>query len=319
MRKLLYYRNRFVRNRVIIIFGFFVVLAFSQFPYIKQSINVGHYASSPRVYNYAELEEALKINGSAKITTDFLQETGVYLGLTDQSVVQYTYSYTNFSNHFLIIAQEGSKDQQLNFSKPRDIVVRSAPQEGHYDAHQLIISEFANLLEVPRKSIEGEFHPHTLILSAMRPHLQIAMYGLLSVFVIGMSIVILLYRSVTTGITSSVNFYHLETIDANINDTISNTRRLLIIKDYIIYKPTLNFDKQSIFIKDVTIVGIKRFLNRFEVVICLDAYPEPLHLYLNKQEAFLILEVLKMYEVDYIRDDKYASIELWHLDPYRKS
>lgn len=319
MRTILAYRNGYVKKRVLLISAFFAFLMFSQFPYIKEFIQVGQYAKTPKVYTYAEFQQALELNGAAKISTSFLENTGVFLGFDDESVVEYTYSYTNFSNHFLIIAQEGNKDHQLRFTeKKRDIVVSLKDSSKHYDAHQLIIEEFANLLEVPRRNIETDFYPHTLVLTSMRPHLQISMYGMITLLSVGMLTIILLYRHVTVGITKSLNFYHLNAIDENIDEVISESSKMLIIKDYIIYKKTLDFDKQSIYIPDITIAGIKKFLYRYEVVLCLDAYAEPIHLYLSKKDVFVILEILKVYQVDYIRDDRFASIDLWHLDPYRK-
>lgn len=320
MRKLIDFRNKYVRSYVILIVSFLLFLSLSQFTYIKEAINVGHYSNSPKVYSYQELQQALAMNGSAKISIEFLQSTGIFLGLDDQSVVEYTYSYTNFAKHFLIIAQEGSEKHQFEFDKfPREIVIRRTNDHKHYDAYNLVISEFANILEVSKSSIESEFYPYILLLTTMRPHLQFSIYGMGMIAAILAFVIYHLYRNVTHGITTSHHVEYLDLIDQQIDTPVSNTRNILITKDFLVYKKTLDFMKQSIIIEDITIIGIKRWFHKFKVVLCVDAVPYPLKLYLSKTEIFILFETLKMSNIDYIRDDSMSLIESWHLDPYRKN
>lgn len=318
MKSILSFRNLYVRKRSIFLVSFLILLTLSQFPYLKESLNVGNYSKSPKVYSYQELNEALEMNGSARISTDFLQDTGIYLGLDDESVIEYTYSYTSFSKHFLIIAQEGSKDQQLTFENgPREFVVRRTVPEKHFDAHSLVINEFSTLLGVTRKSIEGEFYPQTLLLSTMRPHLQFSLYGMILVYLIVILFIYRMFRQVTQGIINSPNINYLDHIESTISNPISNTRNMMLIKDFLIYKPTLNFSKQSILLADIAIIGIKRWFHKFEVIICVDASLDPLRLYLSKSEIFILLETLKLNGISYQRDDSFKLIDSWSEDPYK--
>lgn len=319
MKNILNFRKAYVKKRAIFLIAFLIFLTISQFPYLKEALNVGNYSKSPQVYTYKELEKALELNGSAKVSTDFLEKTGIYLGSNDERIVQYTYSYTSFDKHFLIIAQEGSKDQQLRFENgPREFVVRLGDQSKHFDAHSLVITEFANLLEVPRNSIESEFYPHTLVLSTMRPHLQFSLYGMIVVYVIVLLFIYKMYSQVTKGILNSPNKLYLDTIVSNMDTQISNTQNMLIIKDFLIYKPTLNFMKQSIVLEDIAVIGIKRWFHKFYVVLCIDDRVQPINMTLKKSEIFLLLETLKMQNIQFIRDDKFEIIDQWKLDPYRK-